>query len=110
MEICKRADYWHPAQAHVNFPVNLIRIPGYRTGDFQAHGERFQPSLLACPGIENGRPDLVRPPALPDPPDFRIASIGQAESATCVLDPDGSAVQQALLDAVQTHGGTPSPS
>ncbi len=123
-------------------PTLLLDVEGYaRMGGFRfVEGnwaqalETFRqgPAVLLAPvvarrlGAHLG--DTVRLDTRHGPVEFRVAGIGQAEFATCVLDlassadpfganevngvmvqvrtgADAGAVRQALLDAVQTHGG-----
>jgi putative ABC transport system permease protein len=124
-------------------PTLLLDVEGYarmggfrfEEGDWPEALETFRqvPAVLLAPvvarrlGAHLGDP--VRLDTLHGPVDFRVAGIGQAEFATCVLDLAGStgpfganevngvmvqvrlgadagAVRQALLNAVRTHGGT----
>jgi len=124
-------------------PTLLVDVDGYaRMGGFRfeegnwpqaLEAFRHGPAVLLAPvvarrlGARLGEP--VRLDTLHGPLEFRVAGIGQAEFATCVLDlassagpfganevngvmvqvragADAGAVRQVLLDAVQAHGGT----
>jgi putative ABC transport system permease protein len=107
----------------------------FEAGDWPGALEAFRqgPAVLLTPvvarrlGVSLG--DAVRLHTLLGPVDFRVAGIGDSEFTTCVLDladgaallgssevnavmvqvrpgRDADAVWRALLDAVQTHGGT----
>jgi putative ABC transport system permease protein len=94
---------------------------------------RQGPAVLLAPVVARrqgvGLGDSVRLDTPRGPVDFRVAGLGDSEFTTCVLDlddgatylganevnavmiqlrpdADPDAVRQALLDAVQTHGGT----
>jgi len=107
----------------------------FQAGDWPTALDAFRrgPAVLLTPvvarrlGVELGDP--VQLDTLQGPVDFAVAGIGDSEFTTCVLDladgaaylganeingvevqirpgADPRAVQRALLDAVQTHGGT----
>jgi putative ABC transport system permease protein len=107
----------------------------FQAGDWPSALEAFRrgPAMLLTPVVARrlnvGLGDRVRLDTLHGPVDFNVAGIGDSEFTTCVLDladgaayfganeinavevqvrpgADAEAVRRALLDAVQTHGGT----
>ena len=107
----------------------------FQAGDWPGALETFRrgPAVLLAPVVARrlhvGLGDRVRLDTLHGPVDFRVAGIGDSEFTTCVLDladgiaylganevngvevqvrpdADAEAARRALLDAVQTHGGT----
>jgi putative ABC transport system permease protein len=107
----------------------------FQAGDWPSALEVFHrgPAVLLTPVVARrlnvGLGDRVRLDTLRGPVDFSVAGIGDSEFTTCVLDlahgaayfganevngveiqmrpgADAEAVRRALLDAVQTHGGT----
>jgi putative ABC transport system permease protein len=107
----------------------------FQAGDWPSALAAFQrgPALLltrvVARRLQVGLGDRVRLDTLHGPVDFSVAGIGDSEFTTCVLDladgaayfganeinavevqvrpgADTEAVQRALLDVVQTHGGT----
>jgi putative ABC transport system permease protein len=107
----------------------------FQEGDWPGALEAFRqgPAVLLAPAVARrlgvGLGDPVRLDTLRGPVEFRVAGIGDSEFTTCVLDlddgvtylganevnavmvqlqpdADPGAVRQALLDAVQTQGGT----
>jgi putative ABC transport system permease protein len=107
----------------------------FQAGDWPSALETFHqgPAVLLTPVVARrlgvGLGDPVRLDTLHGPVDFSVAGIGDSEFTTCVLDlgngaayfgvnevnavevqvrPDADAetVRRALLDGVQTHGGT----
>jgi len=107
----------------------------FHTGDWPSALESFHqgPAVLLTPVVARrlnvGLGDRVRLDTLHGPVDFCVAGIGDSEFTTCILDlADGAAyfganevngvevqvrpgadaetVRRALLDGVQTHGGT----
>jgi putative ABC transport system permease protein len=107
----------------------------FEAGDWPSALEAFHrgPAVLLTPVVARrlnvGLGDWVRLDTLHGPVDFSVAGIGDSEFTTCVLDladgaayfganevnavevqvrpgADAEAVWRALLDAVQTHGGT----
>ena len=110
----------------------------FEAGDWPEALAAFRqgPAALLAPVVARrlgvGLGDAVRLDTLQGPVDFRVAGIGDSEFTTCVLDladgmdllgsnevnavmvqvrpgADAEAVRRALLDAVQTHGGTLQP-
>jgi putative ABC transport system permease protein len=107
----------------------------FQAGDWPGALEAFRrgPAVLLAPVVarrlNTGTGDTVTMDTLQGPVDFHVAGIGNSEFTTCVLDLDDGAtflganevnavmvqirpdtdaeeVRRALLDAVQTHGGT----
>ena len=107
----------------------------FQAGDWSTALDAFRrgPAVLLTPVVARrlgvGLGDPVQLDTLQGPADFAVAGIGDSEFTTCVLDladgaaflganeingvevqvrpgADPQAVQRALLDAVQTHGGT----
>ena len=107
----------------------------FQAGNWPAALEIFRqgPAVLLAPVVARrlnvGLGDPVWLDTLQGPLDFRVAGIGDSEFTTCILDladgvaylganevnavaikprpgADAAAVRRALLDAVQTHGGT----
>lgn len=107
----------------------------FREGDWPSALAAFRqgPAVLLAPVVARrlgvGLEDSIRLETLHGPVDFRVAGVGNSEFTTCVLDlddgatylganevnavmiqlqpgADPGAARQALLDAVQTHGGT----
>ena len=107
----------------------------FQAGDWPSGLEAFHrgPAMLLTPVVARrlnvGLGDRVRLDTCHGPVDFSVAGIGDSEFTTCVLDladgaayfganevngveiqirpsADAEAVRRALLDAVQTHGGT----
>jgi putative ABC transport system permease protein len=107
----------------------------FQAGDWPRALAAFRqgPALLLTPIVARrlnvGLGEQVRLDTLQGSVDFRVAGIGESEFTTCILDladgatyfganevngvevqvrpgADAEAVRRALLDAVQTHGGT----
>jgi len=107
----------------------------FQAGDWPHALAAFRqgPAVLLTPVVARrlnvGLDEQVRLDTLRGPLDFRVAGIGESEFTTCILDladgatyfganevngvevqvrpgADAEAVRRALLDAVQTHGGT----
>jgi len=107
----------------------------FQAGDWPHALAAFRqgPAVLLTPIVARrlnvGLGEQVRLDALRGPLDFRVAGIGESEFTTCILDladgatyfganevngvevqvrpgADAEAVRRALLDAVQTYGGT----
>jgi len=107
----------------------------FQAGDWTSALPAFHqgPAVLLTPVVARrlhvGLGDRVQLDTLQGPVDFSVAGIGDSEFTTCVLDlsdgaayfgvnevnavevqirpsTDAEAVRRALLDAVQTHGGT----